>query len=81
MIDQTQYLRGPMWFVTKGRNTPFRPGEVPLRGYDPKWATRDYGKVGQSHSIRVNRVRNTPGSVTQCKRYRMDFGMSFGFKL
>ena len=30
MIDQKQYLRGPRWFVTKGRNTPFRPGDVPL---------------------------------------------------
>ncbi len=30
MIDQTQYLRGPRWFGTKGRNAPFRPGDVPL---------------------------------------------------
>ena len=56
-------------------------GVTYLRCNDPQEATRDNWKVGQSHSTRVNRVRNTPGSVTPCKRYRMDFGMSFGFEL
>ena len=27
---QLKYLRGLRWFFTKGRNTPFRPGDVPL---------------------------------------------------
>ncbi len=28
--DAILNIRGPWWFVTKGRNTPFRPGDVPF---------------------------------------------------